>query len=134
MFHKNFIFSPRVCGRERERELRTCFMEETCGQRVPARWVKLPSYLKKSGGKRNNDTARDKSISNIHTISLSSISNCVGLITYNATKWRGSNKTCMAPRFETHKSLSSRLKLRSPPLLMGEFLSVSWNSREKGLP
>jgi hypothetical protein len=31
-----------VCVGERERELRTCFMEETCGQRVLARWVELP--------------------------------------------------------------------------------------------
>lgn len=29
----------------KERELRTCLMEETCGQRVPARWVELPTPL-----------------------------------------------------------------------------------------
>jgi hypothetical protein len=93
-------------------------MEETCGQRVPARWVKLPSYLKKKVG-GNNDEARDKSISNtLHILyyrfpllyfQQSGINH---LIPQNGARPLDQKyKTCMAPGFETPTSFSDQVAL-----------------------
>ena len=108
-----FLFSGVWEG---ERELRTCFMEETCGQRVPARWVKLPSYLKKKLGEIM--TRLGTNLYQIHytyyrfPLLYFQQSGINHLIPQNGARPLDQKyKTCMAPGFETPTSFSDQVAL-----------------------